>query len=112
MSENAVPCEPVTRGAVPVPRKTPVPDGWKLAESLVVLFRGDAVAVSTTVAMIWTSVTRWMGCTMIVVCMSMTTGEAITKEQNRCIGSAPLYSCQGRAFTGGIARQYQSLPSL
>lgn len=83
MPENAVPCEPVTRGAVPVPRKTPVPDGWKLAESLVVLFRGDAVAVSTTVAMIWTSVTRWMGCTMIVVCMIMTTGSAITKQNRR-----------------------------
>ena len=57
--ENAaVPCEPVPHSAVPVPRKTPVPDGWKLAEGLVALLREDAVAVSTTVSMIWTSVTR------------------------------------------------------
>lgn len=83
MAETAVPCEPVPLGAVPMPRKTPVPDGWKLADGLVALFRGDIVAVSMTVSMIWTSVTRWMGCTMIVVCMIMTTGSAITKQNRR-----------------------------
>jgi hypothetical protein len=83
MPENAVPCEPVPQAAVPVPRKTPVPEGWKLAECLVVWFREEAFAVSTTVWMIWTSVTRWMGCTMIVVCMIMTTGSAITKSKTR-----------------------------
>ena len=83
MPETAVPCEPVPQGAVPVPRKTPVPDGWKLAEGLVALFCGDIVAVSTTVSTIWTSVTRWMGCTMMVVCMIMTTGSAITKQNRR-----------------------------
>lgn len=83
MPEAAVPCEPVAQGAVPVPRKTPVPDGWKLAEGLVALFRGDSVAVSTTVCTIWTSVTRWMGCTMIVVCMIMITGSAITKQKQK-----------------------------
>jgi hypothetical protein len=79
MPETAVPCDPVPQVAVPVPRKMPVPEAWKLAECLVP-FRADAVAVSTTFSMIWISVTRWMGCTMIVVCMSMTTGEAITKQ--------------------------------
>ena len=83
MLETAVPCEPVAPGAVPVPRNTPVPEGWKLADSLVALCREDADAVSTTVWMIWTSVTRWMGCTIIVVCMIMTTGSAITKRNRK-----------------------------
>jgi hypothetical protein len=83
MPETAVPCEPVAQGAVPVPRKKPVPEGWKLAEGLAVLFREDVVADSTTVWMIWISVTRWMGCTMIVVCIIMTTGSAITKKHRR-----------------------------
>ena len=83
MPETALPCEPVAQGVVPVPRKTPEPEGRKLAEGLVALFREDTVAVSTTVSMIWTSVTRWMGCTMMVVCMIMTTGSAITKQNRR-----------------------------
>lgn len=83
MPETAVPCEPVAQGAGPVPRKTPVTDGWKLAEGLVALLLGDIVAVSTTVSTIWTSVTRWMGCTMMVVCMIMTTGSAITRQNRR-----------------------------
>jgi hypothetical protein len=94
MPETAVPCEPVAQGAVPVPRKKPVPEGWKLAEGLAVLFREDVVADSTTVWMIWISVTRWMGCTMIVVCMIMTTGSAITKAKQEDIGSAPLCFCK------------------
>jgi len=57
MPETAVPYDPVPQAAVPVPRKTPVPEAWKLAECLVP-FRGDAVAVSTTVSTIWISVTR------------------------------------------------------
>ena len=122
MPENAVPCEPVPQGAVPVPRKTPVPDGWKLAEGLVVLFCGDAIAVSTTVSMIWTSVMRWMGCTMIVVCMIMTTGSAITKSKTRkhrisatvpckrnellnsvSPGNTSRYSARGRGFRRPLA---------
>jgi hypothetical protein len=110
MPEIAVPCDTVPQAAVPVPRKTPVPEGWKLAECLVALCREEDVAVSTTVSMIWTSVTRWMGWTIIVVCMSMTTGEATTK-QTGLIGSAPLCFQKKRAFTLGISRQYQSLLS-
>jgi hypothetical protein len=94
MTETAVPCEPAPQGAVPVPKKKPVPEGWKLAECLVAFLREEAVAVSTTVWMICTSVTRWMGCTMIVVCMIMTTGSAITKAKQEDIGSAPLCFCK------------------
>lgn len=81
MSETAVPWKPVPKGAVPVPRKKPLPDRWKLAECRVALYRKDAEAVSTTVSMICTSVTRWIGCTIIVVCISMTTGSTITNRK-------------------------------
>lgn len=37
-------------------------------------------AYSNTVSTICTSVTRWTGCTIIVVCMIMTTGCASTKS--------------------------------
>jgi hypothetical protein len=36
MPEIAVPCDTVPQAAVPVPRKTPVPEGWKLAECCIV----------------------------------------------------------------------------
>ena len=97
MPDTAVPCEPVAQAAVLVPKKTPVPEGWKLAECLVALCRRDAVAVSTTVWMIWTSVTRWMGCTMIVVCMIMITGSAITKQNRRHRISATV-PCKEMSF--------------
>lgn len=122
MPDTAVPCEPVAQAAVLVPKKTPVPEGWKLAECLVALCRRDAVAVSTTVWMIWTSVTRWMGCTMIVVCMIMTTGSAITKSKTRkhrisatvpckrnellnsvSPGNTSRYSARGRGFRRPLA---------
>jgi trimethylamine:corrinoid methyltransferase-like protein len=59
----AVPCSLVPQTAVPVPRKMPVPEVWKLAECLIALLREEeAVAVSRTVMYGVRSPVTFAGC--------------------------------------------------
>lgn len=88
----------------------------KLAVSAVAFKAIVGEAYSSTVSTIWTSVTRWTGCTIIVVCMIMTTGCASTKSNkgssDQHILLLPLHSVPAGNASRNRARGRRFLRSL